>query len=111
MNVSGLAGATQIAAGGFHTCAVLVGGGVSCWGGNLCGELGDGSNDFKTTPVQVPGVSGATQVTAGAEVGYGHSCALLSAGTLRCWGANDVGQLGDGLTADTNTAVATLGFQ
>ncbi len=99
--VSGLTGATALSAGG---CAVLSGGGVQCWGGNGSGQLGIGTfsgpeqcssvSPCSTAPVMVKGLTGATAISAG-----GATCALLSGGTVQCWGDNTDGQLGDG----TNT--------
>ena len=96
---------TQIAAGGLHTCAVLGDGTIRCWGENIRGELGNGSNVDSSTSVQPTAVTGATQVTAGLF----HTCALINDGTVRCWGKNSDGQLGDGTSTDRSTAVAVSG--
>lgn len=57
--------------------------------------------------MQVSGLGGAaTQVSAGRD----HTCARLSAGTLRCWGANASGQLGDGTTDEQPSSVAVVGL-
>jgi alpha-tubulin suppressor-like RCC1 family protein/PKD repeat protein len=89
-----LAGAVRIAAGEAHTCAVLATGGVTCWGANANGQLGDGSFTDQRGAVDVTGLgSGAVQVTTGAS----HSCALLTNGMVKCWGNNDQGQIGNGL--------------
>lgn len=88
---------TQVAAGAYHTCALRSNGTVWCWGFDEDGELGDeGSTDcvFASacrvpTPLEVPGISTAIQVAGGQY----HTCALLSNGTVECWGANDKGQL------------------
>ncbi|HEU4406123.1 MAG TPA: hypothetical protein VFS43_12730 [Polyangiaceae bacterium] len=94
--------ATQIAAGNYHTCALLEGGAVRCWGDNTVGQLGQGNTDLvgdderpsETEPVALGGK--ATQIAAGGA----SSCARLEDASLRCWGANDAGQLGYGRTDD-----------
>jgi RHS repeat-associated protein len=66
--VSGISTATQLAAGYWHTCAVLSSGGVDCWGDNSYGELGDGKTmeeqEDSSTPVVVSGITGATGIAA-----------------------------------------------
>ncbi len=96
---------TQVSAGSRHTCALRSNGTVWCWGFNEDGELGN--DEFSNTmigdiptPVEVPGISSATQVSAGGDIYGGHSCALLSDGRIKCWGVNDYGQLGNGSTAE-----------
>jgi hypothetical protein len=57
VGVKDISGATQISLGDFHSCAV-VGGGVRCWGWDILGQLGNGSNiDYSTVPVIVQGVT------------------------------------------------------
>jgi alpha-tubulin suppressor-like RCC1 family protein len=98
--VKGLSGVAQITAGGRHTCARLNDGSLMCWGGNNSGAIGDGTNVNKLVPTLVPGLN-VTHVSAGGdEVGTDVTCAVLSDHTVRCWGANGKGQLGDGTTAD-----------
>jgi alpha-tubulin suppressor-like RCC1 family protein len=84
---------TAMAAGEDHTCAVKTDGTVACWGNNRYGQLGDGSQIDRSTPVPVAGLgAGVVAVTAG----FRHTCALKRDGTLWCWGASGSGQLGDG---------------
>lgn len=98
--VSGLsAGVREVSAGGdastgaAHTCAITVSGGVVCWGSNLSGQLGDGTNTDSNIPVSVQGLTyGMRAVTAGGA----HTCALGATGSALCWGDNQYGQLGDG---------------
>jgi alpha-tubulin suppressor-like RCC1 family protein len=94
VGVSGLgSGAKAVAAGGLHTCAVSSAGGVLCWGENSSGELGDGTTFASLVPVAVKGLSSGVSAVA---VGFGHSCALTTGGTVKCWGLDKYGELGDG---------------
>ncbi|MBW0282600.1 hypothetical protein ATN38_05020 [Rhodococcus sp. FH8] len=84
------AGATALALGNSHTCALTPSATVKCWGDNQYGQLGDDTPSNRSTPAQVAGVSGATAITAGDS----HTCALMPAGTAKCWGGNTNGALG-----------------
>ncbi|MBI3358856.1 MAG: Ig-like domain-containing protein [Nitrospirae bacterium] len=99
----GLVFPDQITAGGAHTCALLSGGGVQCWGDNSSGQLGT-AGASSNVPVSIPALT-ATSISAGGA----HTCAVLSGvsagGNVRCWGKNDKGQLGDGSTTDSTTPV------
>ena len=97
--VGGVRDVATVTGGGFHTCARLGDGTLRCWGRNIEGQLGDQATAgwFSATPVPVTGITTALTVTGG---GF-HSCALLQNGTVRCWGQNNYGQLGDGTPVPT----------
>jgi alpha-tubulin suppressor-like RCC1 family protein len=84
---------TALALGFSHTCALMASGGVKCWGWNGFGQLGDGTETDRLTPVEVIGLN--DEITAIAAGDY-HTCALTAAGGVKCWGLNEEGQLGDG---------------
>ena len=101
--------AVQVAAGEYHTCAVTTAGGLKCWGNDGQGQLGnDAALADKPTPVDVLGLtSGVVSVSAGGL----HTCALTTAGGLKCWGWDAYGQLGnDAVAANKSTPVDVLGL-
>ncbi len=84
--VVGLTGASTVAAGGAHNCA-LVSGAVRCWGSNSESAVGSGGwppGDGTFQPLTVVS-SGAVSLDAGRA----HSCIATGAGRVLCWG-NDV---------------------
>lgn len=100
---------SDIAIGDDHTCARLATRAMKCWGDNGEGQLGNGeggANQSESTPVDVSGSLQATQMSAAAN----HTCARILNGTIRCWGRNANGQLGNGTTtlADTPTTVSGI---
>ena len=111
-----LTGVTAIAAGHGHTCAVLTDTTVDCWGDNSQGQLGIANGPTQIcaslfvcspTPQQVVtslGVplAGVTAITAG----HFYSCAVLSDGSVDCWGDNGFGELGNGPTTGPKTCAS-----
>ena len=74
--------------------------------GNTSGELGNGTTTDSNAPAAVASISNAVAVSAG----HSHSCAALSDGSVKCWGANGNGQLGDGSTNDSANPVTVSGI-
>ncbi len=111
VTVTGLTGVRAIAAGGFHGLALLSNGTVKAWGSNNGGQLGDGSNTNRNTPVRVCAPGQTAPCTrflddvVAIAAGGGHSLALLSNRTLKAWGSDNRGQLGDGSNTNRNTPV------
>jgi alpha-tubulin suppressor-like RCC1 family protein len=100
---------TRITASGYHTCAVLSDGTVSCWGRNEYGQLGTGDTTNSNTPLAVTGGSLSGKTITEIQANIFHTCAVLSDGTVSCWGRNEYGQLGTGDTTNSNTPLAVTG--
>jgi alpha-tubulin suppressor-like RCC1 family protein len=105
--VTGLSNVVAIAAGHWHSVAVKSDGSVWTWGfngqggsdPNSKGQLGDGTEINRSSPVRVLGAGGAGTALSGITLiaaGGSHTLALKSDGTLWSWGYNNLGQLGDG---------------
>jgi alpha-tubulin suppressor-like RCC1 family protein len=106
VRVQGLTGLANLAVGGEHVCVGKQNaGGIACWGHGSSGELGNGSNADSSTPVDVSNVGGAPSSLAS---GGFHTCAVIASPNVLCWGANDLGQLGndDPAGAQQNTPIA-----
>lgn len=106
-------------AGSDHACAVTKYGAVKCWGNNYWGQLGDGTTINRSTPVNVVGLSSrVVAISTGGifehideDFRYSafHSCAITNTGSVKCWGDNYSGQLGDGTTISRLTPVSVVG--
>jgi alpha-tubulin suppressor-like RCC1 family protein len=120
----------SVSAGAFFTCAMRVGGNAACWGANDNGELSALDTASHLTPTTVyTGTTGSTHVlTNVVEIAAGtglhqlpgqplplaldfeHTCALLADGTIRCWGYNGQGDVGNGTTIDQPRPVLVSSF-
>ena len=105
MQLSGLTGITQVAAGPQYTLALRSDGTVWAWGANGGGQLGDGTTTERHTPVQVSGLTGITQVANGSA-----SYALRNDGTVFAWGNGSQGLLGLASGASVPTPVKVPGL-
>jgi len=121
--VNALSEVTAIAAGAFHSLALLRNGTVMAWGWNRSGELGDGTIEgptrcghfgCSTVPIPVSGLSGVTAISAASNTTVSmeniNNLALLGNGTVMGWGGNEEGQLGDGTTTPRYTPVKAEGL-
>lgn len=127
--------AVAIAAGDYHTCAILDNGDTKCWGSNDDGELGQGNlaNQLDTSnppgsshgigdePTDGSGGVGEMPRLGPINFGGGHkaieivggqffTCARLDDNTVKCFGKNDAGQLGLGNTTPLNAPGAAIDF-
>ena len=96
--------------GGLHTCALIEGGTVSCWGYNYYGQLGNNSKTDSTVPTPVYSVDGNGFSASTVSAGYYHTCALISDGTVKCWGYGSYGQLGNGGSSSSAVPVPVSGL-
>jgi alpha-tubulin suppressor-like RCC1 family protein len=116
VKVRGLSGVKAISAGPYDSYALMENGTVMSWGVNGSGELGNGSTTgpesctnavaCSNTPVAVSGLNGVSAIAGGGL----HGLALLSDGTVKSWGYNIDGQLGNGTKTDSDTPVSVSGL-
>ena len=115
--LSSLSSVSKIATGYHHNCVILTDKTLKCWGDNYYGQLGNGksggsdTNSDATdtydadidsnTPLQVPSLTNVIEVSCG----WHHTCVLLSDRTIKCWGRNLNGQLGNGTTTNSSVPV------
>ena len=94
-----------IAVASLHTCARSSDGAALCWGRNNIGQLGDGTLVQRLMPV---GVSGLSAGVAALVAGGHHTCAQTGSSSLKCWGYNATGQLGNGTLVNASVPVDVI---
>jgi alpha-tubulin suppressor-like RCC1 family protein len=106
--VNWLLGSTpqQLGAAADHSCALIGGGDVRCWGQNTYGQLGNpdiAADMIVPQPALVDGLSGVAKISLSAHT----NCAIITSGKVRCWGLQAFGALGDGVM-DFTSSVAPV---
>ena len=107
--------ATAISAGFYHTCALLDNASVKCWGYNAHGTLGQGSTNHlgdadNEMGDNLPAIDlGSGRTALAISAGVYHTCALLDNASVKCWGYNYYGQLGQGSTSNLGDAGSEMG--
>ncbi len=90
-----------------HYCAITSLGAVKCWGKNTNGQLGIGSTTDATAPTDVSVSASAVTKLA---LGESYTCALITGGSVKCWGYNAHGELGDNSTTQRTSPVDVSGL-
>lgn len=96
--VQGLINVASVNAGFRTVCAVLLDGSVKCWGEDGVGLLGDGGVTHISNIPKAVSLGGGV-IASAVTVGPNNACALISNGTIKCWGYNSTGALGNGTTS------------
>ena len=96
--VSGISDAVETSVGDGTVCVLHRDGGVSCWGENSVGQVGEDTTVPRSEPVRLGGIADAVDVSvsSGSPDVAPHACAVHQDGSVSCWGGNELGQLGDG---------------
>jgi alpha-tubulin suppressor-like RCC1 family protein len=107
--VTGLIGAVSLTLGDVHTCARMAAGGAKCWGGNVQGQLGNGTTSVTptTVPGDVIGLTGVIDIAAGGTNSF-FTCARTLSNGMSCWGQGKNGQLGDGTATPARSIPAPV---
>ena len=100
--IGNVSDAVKVSVGNDSACVLHLRGGVSCWGRNNVGQVGDGTTTRRSVPVRLNSLSDAVDisVSSGSPTVGAHACALHQNGSVSCWGGNKVGQLEDGTLND-----------
>ena len=87
-------------------CALLQDSTVECWGDNTWGQLANASTVASSTPVTVSALGGSVRMVDSRSEG---ACAIVADGSVRCWGYNGAGRVGDGTTSGPSTCTNGAG--
>ncbi len=103
VQVQGITNAVQVACGIYHTVVLLADGTIRTFGYNNNGQLGinSTSSSGSITPIQIQGITNAIKISCGQY----HTTILSEDGTIRTFGNNNYGQLGDGTNTQRNSPV------
>lgn len=104
--VPGVSDVVSVSSESGHFLAVTRDGALYAWGDNARGQLGDGTQESRTSPVRVPGLDHVVDASAG----FLYSLAVTSDGTVYSWGYNELGELGDGTTEDRSSPAVVPGL-
>ena len=91
--------AASITTGARHTCVLLDDNNTKCWGYGDLGQLGTGEDKPEYKPLGSNIALGDDRTATAIVAGYNHTCAVLDNSSIKCWGLNDSGQLGQGNTS------------
>jgi alpha-tubulin suppressor-like RCC1 family protein len=105
VDVIGLRDVATMSVGYGHTLAIRTNGEVWSWGRNQDGELGNGTTTDRAVAQPVPGLAAARAVSASATIVASFSLAVLADGSVRAWGSNLAGRLGDGTVTNRTLPV------
>jgi alpha-tubulin suppressor-like RCC1 family protein len=108
--VAGVSDVLSIVAGNTHTCALDSRRHVLCWGKGDHNQLGGKPGDSGIVDVPLSAEQGSSLPALQIAAGVRHTCALVGAGAVRCWGDNAFGQLGNGTKTDTTSIVVPTGL-
>lgn len=100
-------GVRSVDVGSGYACFVTTAGALRCLGSNFAGQLGDGTTTTRNIPVDVVGLSAGVESVS---TGLSNTCAVTTAGGVKCWGDNSVGQLGDGTLTGRTSPVDVFGL-
>lgn len=96
--------AKAVAVGLEHTCVITSSDSVQCWGSNVNGQLGQPTGTLTNSYLPQPAISGLSAKAI--KSGYNYLCAIASDDTVKCWGDNQYGQLGNNSNTNSSTVVS-----